>query len=55
VAENYTSLEEKYNFIGLSLPTPITEIKTFEKNNPKISVNVNGLKKEKNKKHYFPT
>ncbi|XP_060863596.1 uncharacterized protein LOC132940166 [Metopolophium dirhodum] len=51
VAENYTSLEDKYNFSGLTFPTPVREIKTFEKNNPKISVNVYGLKKEKNKKH----
>ncbi|XP_022172829.1 uncharacterized protein LOC111035494 [Myzus persicae] len=51
VAENYTSLEDKYNFSDITFPTPVREIKTFEKNNPKISVNVYGLKKEKNKKH----
>ncbi|KAL4134705.1 hypothetical protein QTP88_006428 [Uroleucon formosanum] len=49
--ENYTSLEEKYNFSGLTFPTPITEIKIFEKNNLNVSVNVFGLKHEKNKKH----
>lgn len=55
VTENYTSLEDNYNFSGLSFPTPITEIKIFEKNNLNTSVNVYGLKKENNKKHMiFP-
>ncbi|KAF0745170.1 Uncharacterized protein FWK35_00021794 [Aphis craccivora] len=51
VTENYTSHEDTFNFDGLTFPTPMREIKTFEKNNPKISVNVYGLKKENNKKH----
>jgi len=51
VAENYTSYEEQYNFSNLTFPTPITEIKIFEKNNLDVSVNVFGLKHEKNKKH----
>jgi len=36
VAENYASIEEKYNFNGLTSPTPIAEIKTFEKYNPNV-------------------
>ncbi|KAL4152936.1 hypothetical protein QTP88_000769 [Uroleucon formosanum] len=47
VAENYTSYEEKYNFSDLTFPTPITEIKKFEKNNQNVSINVYGLKKQK--------
>jgi len=47
VAENYISLEETYNFSDLKFPTPIAEIKIFEKNNPNTSVNVYGLKKQK--------
>ncbi|KAL4119211.1 hypothetical protein QTP88_012055 [Uroleucon formosanum] len=50
VAENYTSLEDKFNFDGLTYPTPITEIKIFEKSNLDVSVNVFGLKHETNKK-----
>jgi len=51
VAENNTSLEERYNFTDLTFPTPITEIKIFEKNNLDVSVNVFGLNHENNKKH----
>ena len=47
VAENYTLHEEKYNFSDLTFPTPIAEIKIFEKNNQNVSVNVYGLKKQK--------
>ncbi|XP_025204869.1 uncharacterized protein LOC112601440 [Melanaphis sacchari] len=47
VAKNYTLHEEKYNFSNLTFPTPITEIKIFEKNNQNVSVNVYGLKKQK--------
>ncbi|KAL4091045.1 hypothetical protein QTP88_025786 [Uroleucon formosanum] len=55
VAENYTSLEDKFNFDGLTYPTPTTKIKIFEKNNLDVSVNVFGLKHEKNKKYIiFP-
>jgi len=47
LAENYTSLEDKYNFSDLTFSIPVREIKIFEKNNPKISVNVYGLKKKR--------
>jgi len=47
VAENYILHEEKYNFSDLTFPTPITEIKIFEKNNQNVSVIVYGLKKQK--------
>ena len=47
VAENYTLHEEKYNFSNLTFPTPIAEIKIFEKNNQNVSINVYSFKKEK--------
>ncbi|VVC43275.1 Hypothetical protein CINCED_3A016361 [Cinara cedri] len=51
VGSNYTKHENKYNFSGLTHPTPLSDIKHFEKNNSNVSVNVYGLKKEeKNKK-----
>lgn len=46
VNENYTIHEDKYNFNGLSFPTPLNEIKIFEKQNPNVSVNIYGLKKD---------
>ncbi|XP_050548105.1 uncharacterized protein LOC126909717 [Daktulosphaira vitifoliae] len=46
VEQNYKSIENSYNFSGLSFPTPISDIKMFEKNNPHTSVNVYGLKLE---------
>lgn len=46
VGENYTIHENKYNFTGLTFPTPLAEIDLFEKWNPEVSVNVYGLKKE---------
>lgn len=51
VGINYTIHEDKYNFSVLSFPTLISEIKIFEKNNPNVSVNVCGVKDEKNKKN----
>lgn len=48
VGENYTKHEQKYNFTGLSFPTPLSEVKgIFEKNNCNVSVNVYGLKQRK--------
>jgi len=45
VGNNYYRHENKYNFSGLSFPTPWSQVKTFEKNNPTVSVNVYGVKK----------
>ncbi|XP_050543406.1 uncharacterized protein LOC126906698 [Daktulosphaira vitifoliae] len=47
VGHNYKSLKHDYNFSGLTFPTPIDEIKTFEKNNENTSVNVYGLSSKK--------
>ncbi|KAL4123057.1 hypothetical protein QTP88_015289 [Uroleucon formosanum] len=53
VGKNYSEHENKYNFEGISYPTPMTDIKIFEKNNRGVSVNVYGLNlKIKNQK--FP-
>jgi hypothetical protein len=45
IDHNYTSNENKYNFARVTFPTPLPEIKIFEKNIPRISVNVYSLKK----------
>lgn len=46
VGGNYTIHEEKYDFTGINFPTPLHEIKIFEKKNPNVSVNVYGLQKD---------
>jgi hypothetical protein len=45
VGVNYYQHEHKYNFSGITFPTPWCEVKVFEKNNPGVSVNVYGVKK----------
>jgi len=45
VGENYYQHEQKYNFSGLTFPTPWSEVKMFERNNLGMSVNVYGVKK----------
>lgn len=47
----FTSEEHRYDFTGLTFPTPLHEVKIFERNNPNVSINVYGLKHQKNKKH----
>jgi hypothetical protein len=39
VGNNYTVHENKYDFTGINFPTPLHEIKIFEKKNPNVSVN----------------
>ncbi|XP_060870596.1 uncharacterized protein LOC132945009 [Metopolophium dirhodum] len=46
VGDNYFKHQEKYNFTNLSFPTPLNQIKIFEKNNPNVSVNVYGIDKQ---------
>jgi len=53
VGANYSSEEHRYDFSALSAPTPVSEIKLFERAYPGTSVNVYGVmncKKYKNKK-----
>ncbi|VVC38037.1 Zinc finger C2H2-type [Cinara cedri] len=46
INHNYTKHENKYDFSGLTYPTPMADIKNFEKNNNNVSVNVYALEKE---------
>jgi len=55
VGENYTQHEEKYNFEGISFPTPLSDIAKFEKNNNYVSVNVYGLEKKFQPPLKYPT
>jgi len=45
IGENYKQHENKYNFDGISIPTPMSDTPKFEKNN-NVSVNVYGLEKK---------
>ncbi|CAH1731651.1 unnamed protein product [Aphis gossypii] len=46
VGENYFEHEGRYNFSDLSFPTPLHQVKIFERNNPNVSVNVYGIQKQ---------
>ncbi|KAL4142028.1 hypothetical protein QTP88_004560 [Uroleucon formosanum] len=43
VGENYKKHEDKYNFEGITYPTPLSDVAKFEKNNNNVSVNIYGL------------
>ncbi|KAL4143364.1 hypothetical protein QTP88_005702 [Uroleucon formosanum] len=45
IGENYRKHERKYIFEGISFPTPLSDIKIFEKNNPFVSINIFGIEK----------
>jgi len=51
----YKMHENNYNFIGLTFPTSLNEIKNFEKKNHSGSINVYGLKKIVKKQQNFTT
>ena len=42
----YEQFENTINWDGLKTPTPLNQIRTFERNNPKITVNVYEYKPE---------
>ncbi|XP_060868899.1 uncharacterized protein LOC132943807 isoform X2 [Metopolophium dirhodum] len=46
IGDNYIKHEKKYNFTNISFPTPLHQVKIFEKNNPNVSVNVYGIDKK---------
>ncbi|KAL4112345.1 hypothetical protein QTP88_016154 [Uroleucon formosanum] len=46
VGRNYKKHEDKYDFEGISFPTPLSDIRKFEKNNNNVSINVYGLEKK---------
>jgi len=48
IGNNYYKHAYKYNFSGLSFPTPLSEVKIFEQNNPTVSINVYGNEKKMN-------
>lgn len=50
----YKQHENKYNFDGISFPTPLSDIPKFEKNN-NVSVNVYGLEKKFQPPQKYPT
>lgn len=43
IDNRYLMLRNKYNFNGISFPTPVKQIAKFEKQNPGVSVNVYSL------------
>jgi len=50
VDANYLREEHRYDFSALSVPTPVSEIKLFERSNPGTTVNLYGIRNcEKNK------
>lgn len=55
VGVNYTKHEDKYNFEGISFPTPLSDIAKFEKNNIGVSVNVYGIEKKFQPPRKYPT
>ncbi|KAL4152905.1 hypothetical protein QTP88_000738 [Uroleucon formosanum] len=55
VGDNYYRHENKYNFTGLSFPTPWSEVKIFEKNNPTVSINIYGNKKISQPSSKYPS
>lgn len=44
--EKYTQHQSKYNFTGISFPTPLSDVKIFERNNPTVSINIYGIDKK---------
>jgi len=46
ISNNYYQHESKYDFSGLSFPTPLCDVKIFERNNQKVSINVYGIEKK---------
>jgi len=50
VGVNYSREEYRHDFSALSVPTPVSEIKLFERMNPGVSVNVYGVRNRENNK-----
>jgi len=55
VGVNYYQHIDKYNFDGISFPTPLSDVKIFERNNPSVSVNIYGIEKKFQPPLKFPT
>jgi len=48
IGDNYHQHSHKYDFTGLSFPTPLCEVKIFERKNSTVSINVYGVEKKTN-------
>ncbi|XP_050523883.1 uncharacterized protein LOC126895735 [Daktulosphaira vitifoliae] len=46
VGKQYFDEEHRYDFTELTFPTPVSQIKIFERRNPNVSVNVYGLERD---------
>ncbi|KAL4103924.1 hypothetical protein QTP88_019241 [Uroleucon formosanum] len=46
VGVNYYQHIDKYNFDGISFPTPLSDVKIFERNNSTVSINIYGIEKK---------
>ncbi|XP_050546125.1 uncharacterized protein LOC126908255 [Daktulosphaira vitifoliae] len=46
VGKHYFDEEHRYDFTELTFPTPVSQIKIFERRNPNVSVNVYGLERD---------
>lgn len=46
ISNNYYQHERKYDFSSLSFPTPLCDVKIFERNNQIVSINVYGIEKK---------
>ncbi|KAE9536162.1 hypothetical protein AGLY_007385 [Aphis glycines] len=55
VGKNYRQQEGRYNFDGITFPTPLSDITKFENNNFNVSVNVYGLGKKFQPPRKYPT
>ncbi|KAL4125736.1 hypothetical protein QTP88_009976 [Uroleucon formosanum] len=55
VGVNYYQHIDKYNFDGISFPTPLSDVKIFERNNPTVSINIYGIEKKFQPPLKFPT
>ncbi|KAL4103265.1 hypothetical protein QTP88_018642 [Uroleucon formosanum] len=55
VGVNYYQHIDKYNFDGISFPTPLSDVKIFELNNPTVSINIYGIEKKFQPPLKFPT
>jgi len=40
ITHHYEELENRFNFKGLKIPMPLSDVKIFEKKNPEVSINV---------------
>jgi len=55
IGKNYKQQADRYNFDGITFPTPLSDITKFENNNPNVTVNVYGLDKKFQPPLKYPT